>query len=217
MIKLANTDCQRCEGSTTQKIHFCKTKIVKDEDIENDGLFKSKTKYEYMVIQCTSCNTISFLERVTFVEPNEFGQPPMIIESHYPDYSDTGYNFLNEEELHCLPKTLATLYDEVVSVFKSNSEILSGIGLRMLVEAICIEQKVEGSNLQKKIVSLREKGLISANEVPILDKLRLIGNVAAHEIKGMSLNVLSYALDIINHVLKSIYILPKINRKIKIR
>jgi hypothetical protein len=86
----------------------------------------------------------------------------------------------------------------------------------MLLEAICMEQKVIGNNLQQKILALRDRGLISANEIPILDKLRLIGNVAVHQTKGLRLNILSYALDIINHVLKSIYILPRINKKIKL-
>lgn len=217
MIKQTSTRCQRCERETTQKVHYCKTKIEKDSDLENDGLFASKTKYEYMTVQCSLCNNISFLERITFVEPNERSQPPMVAEMNYPDHSDSAYNFLDEEELYSLPKVLVNLYEEVSTAFRSQSEILAGVGLRMLVEAICMEQKVEGANLQKKIVSLRENGFISANEEPILDKLRLIGNVAAHQIKGMSLEVLSYALDIINHVLKSIYILPKINKKIKIK
>lgn len=87
--------------------------------------------------------------------------------------------------------------------------------MRTLVEAICIHQNIEGKNLKDKIENLHKAGLISTSEAPILDKLRLIGNVSAHQIKKLNINKLEYALDIINHVLKSIYILPKINRKLK--
>ena len=115
-----------------------------------------------------------------------------------------------------MPKLLNDLYEEVEGAFKENSNILAGVGLRMLVEALCLEQKIKGRNLQEKIKNLHTSGLISANEVPILDKLRLIGNFSAHEIKGLSISKLEYALDIVNHVLKSIYILPKINKKLRL-
>ena len=90
------------------------------------------------------------------------------------------------------------------------------MGLRMLVEAICLEQKIPGLNLQSKIRKLHELGMISKNELPILDKLRLIGNDSAHKIKSFSIDKLSYALDIINHIIKSIYVLPKINKLLKL-
>ena len=217
MQKIVSSNCQICEQPTSQKVLFCRARIEKDEDLENGGIFKTKIKNEYMVIQCSNCHNISFLERTIFLEPNEPRHPLTIIEMNYPGPSEPDFNFLNEYELHDLPKCLERLYQEVIAAFKNEAEILSGLGLRTLVEAICIEQNVRGANLQTKIVALKGNGLISANEELILDKLRLIGNVAAHQIKGIPLEILAYALEIINHVLRSIYILPKINRKIKIR
>lgn len=111
---------------------------------------------------------------------------------------------------------LYDLYEEIKEAFESGSNILAGVGLRAMVEAVCMQEKIEGRNLQEKIKNLHNKGLIASSEQPILDKLRLIGNLSTHQIKAFPLDKLNYALDIINHVLKSIYVLPKINKKLKI-
>lgn len=216
MRKIISTDCIPCNSRTNQKVLFCKPVTIIDEDSDNDGEFATKTLNEYMVIQCAGCNTITFLERITFIEPNEPGTDPMTVDMNYPeDYP--GYNFLQEDDLEYLPRILRNLYYEVIAAFKNDSEVLSGMGLRTLVEAICMQQNADGRNLQNKIIALKQKGLLSEHELPILDKLRLIGNVAAHQIKGLPLRQLSYALDIVNHVLKSIYILPQINKQIRIK
>jgi hypothetical protein len=46
--------------------------------------------------------------------------------------------------------------------------------------------------------------MIPGSELPILDKLRQIGNLSTHQIKAFPIEKLNYALDIINHIMKSI-------------
>ncbi|MGC4058889.1 MAG: DUF4145 domain-containing protein [Chitinophagaceae bacterium] len=212
MPKLISTHCLSCKGHTNQKVLHC---TVTEETPEDED-FYIRNQHEYMVIECAGCDTISFLKRITFLEPNDPDEQPMVADMNYPE-DNSGFMFLAEEDQEILPRVLRKLYLEIISAFNAESEILSGIGLRTLVEAICVEQKIAGANLQKKIIGLKESGLISTNEVPILDKLRLIGNAATHQIKGIPIYMLCYALDIVNHVLKSIYVLPSINKKIKIR
>ena len=215
MPKTITTKCLICQSDTNQKVLFSKIVIEhQDDDAYKDSETTEDTNY--MTIQCAGCNTISFVKRMTVKDNKDENDSHFSIDENYPETNGEFYNFLTDDEKRMLPKLLYKLYDEVISAFDTDSEILAGLGLRTLVEAICIEQKISGANLQKKIINLKEQGLISNNETPILDKLRLIGNFAAHEIKGLPLDILSYALDIVNHVLKSIYILPKINRKIKI-
>ncbi|MDN5215030.1 DUF4145 domain-containing protein [Fulvivirgaceae bacterium BMA12] len=94
-------------------------------------------------------------------------------------------------------------------------KLLAGIGLRTLVEAICINQKITGRNLKGKIDKLHSEGFISANKVPILHKLREIGNLDAHRIKSLFSTVLENALEIINHLLRSVYLIPKRSKRSK--
>jgi len=50
------------------------------------------------------------------------------------------------------------------------------------VEAICIDRKVSGQDLQKKIDDLVAKGLLAKPQADLLHEERYIGNAALHEI-----------------------------------
>lgn len=210
------TFCNQCDGDTNQTILYNK-KVTSVFESDDDRQPSTKEHKAYMVIQCQGCNCISFLLRQSgdLYESDDNAQG--YIDYNYPEdeiYGDI--KLLSYEDQESLPPKLADLYQEVASAFQSNSNKLAGVGLRMLVEAICIEQNITGQNLKIKIEGLQAKGLVSKNETPILDKLREVGNASAHGIKQFPLNKLQYALEILNHVLKSIYILPKINKKLKL-
>jgi len=213
MPKPILTFCGVCQLETNQKVLFSK-KV--EEEWGQDKRKKDQTKFEgnYMVLKCAGCDSLSFFRRTAITDLTGSGEPSFSFDENFPEEENQS-DFLKDEQFAMLPSKLRKLYAEVKLAFSNQQEILAGVGLRMLLEAVCNDQKITGANLQQKVVGLKNKGLVSPNEEPILDKLRLIGNVAAHEIKGLRFNILSYALDIINHLLISIYILPRINKRIK--
>ena len=147
---------------------------------------------------------------------DEYGDPSPFYFNYPNDQLNEGYSydFLSADDMSALPVMISELYKEVAKAFNANSDILSGIGLRTLVEAVCINQKITGKNLKERIQNLHKMGLVSKKEEPILDKLRLIGNVSAHQIKSLGMEQLEHALNIVNHIIKSIYILPMLDKKI---
>lgn len=215
-LKIVLTLCMQCKRDTQQDIVFKHRETEADNDIAiKYGSFISH--HDYMVIKCRGCETISFLLRHSgdFFE-DSLGNPQPLDEN-FPNINDFDrYDFLSEDDHESLPDNLYRLYDELKNAFVSESNVLAGMGLRVMVEAVCLNQKIPGRNLQEKIKNLHGQGFISSSEMPILDKLRLIGNSSAHEIKALPLAKLEYALGIINHVIKSIYILPKLNKKLKL-
>lgn len=207
MTKSIRTTCISCEKETNQTVLFKKAV---------PGYSKGDLD-EFYTVQCRGCDTVSFLHVARF----KFGkrEKPTVIHNNYPETDflyGVEFDFLPEEDQQQLPKQIAALYEEITDAFESNSSILAGLGLRTLVEAVCIEQGIKGDNLLKKIQGLHSNGLISSTELPILDKLRLIGNYSAHQVRSLPMDKLNYALSIINHILKSIYILPKINKRLKL-
>jgi len=86
---------------------------------------------------------------------------------------------------------------------------LGTIGIRAVVEAVCNEKKAAGKNLEDKIESLIEGGWLSPTQAQFLNKSRVLGNLAAHEIKPPSASTLQIALNIIENLLQTVYILPK--------
>lgn len=202
-------DCNNCKEETNHLL------LYKKEVYPINETNKTPDEKEWWCVsQCAGCNCLHFVLRTFYDDPEEVGKVNYY-DFTFPDKS-SGYNFISGSDFAELPSMIMKLYFEVMNAFESESPVLAGIGLRTLVEAVCKQQKINGHNLKEKIISLQTRGQISASELPILDKLRDIGNISAHEIKSFSMDKLSYALEIVNHILRSIYILPKINKKLRL-
>jgi hypothetical protein len=92
--------------------------------------------------------------------------------------------------------------------------VLTGIGIRAIVETVCREKNSPGGNLAAQIGGLVTLNLITQNEANILHDLRFMGNKAAHEVREHSSQDLNLAFDIIEHLLKTVYILPEQARQL---
>lgn len=206
------THCNVCSGETNHQVLFFKSVATEEVDLDSKKLELTKCEQDYCIVECLGCDSLSFLIVTRFD-----GKAPKFenLPESYDDY-DSLLGTLSDDDINELPKVIRGLYNEVEEAINNYSLVLTGIGLRTLVEAVCIDQNIKGSNLQEKIKELQSQGLISKSEEPILDKLRQIGNVSAHEIKSLPLNKLEYALGIINHILRSIYVLPKLNQRLNI-
>ncbi|MCW3074621.1 MAG: hypothetical protein JWP69_1690 [Flaviaesturariibacter sp.] len=216
MPKSLITHCNHCLRETNHLIIFCKRNLdlkVNEDEMKSD--IDTSVKEDFLTLQCKGCDNLSFLLRNSGEVFNEADGTVGFYDINYPSSKWTSeFNLLSDDEQRQLPRLLADLYEQLEIAFDNDANTLAGVGLRMMVEAICMEQEIKGNNLKTKIEGLLERGLISKNEMPILDKLREIGNFSAHQIIGFSIDKLTYALEIINHVLKSIYILPKIEKKL---
>ncbi len=87
--------------------------------------------------------------------------------------------------------------------------------MRAIIEAVCKAQKVKGSDLKKKIDNLVERGFITSGSAEILQNLRILGNKSAHEVKPERESILITAFDIVEHLLKEIYVLPEMADRLK--
>ena len=97
--------------------------------------------------------------------------------------------------------------------------MLTAIGIRAILEAVCKGKNAKGKELYKKIDYLIEKGILtenifSKNNLNIFHELRILGNYAAHEIKAENNDQISSALKVIEHLLQGLYILPYYGKKI---
>jgi len=100
------------------------------------------------------------------------------------------------------------VYGETIAAFGAGAPILTGAGLRAIVEAICIQQKAKGKDLQERIDALVETRLLAKPQADLLHEERYIGNSALHEIDPPSDKHLSLGLEIIEGLLNAIYVLP---------
>lgn len=198
-------------------------------------------KDEYYIVSCMGCDTIAFL--------NIYGDETMFIPTG-PDWYDREYikdynvypeapelenvRFNNKyDSLHQfnnIPFFIDNLRKEVITAFEKDMGLLCGMGIRMLVEAICKEKgivqeqvekngkpvikdgapKMRNLTLFEKINILKDKNIIDEAQKQVLHQVREMGNDTAHEIKAHEVRILKQALHVVEFVLYNIYEMPNI-------
>jgi Domain of unknown function (DUF4145) len=113
------------------------------------------------------------------------------------------------------PEVVTNIYMETVSAFSADAPLLTAVGLRAIVEAVCLDQGCTGQNLQEKIDDLVTKGAIAKAQADFLHLHRLLGNEAVHEMQAASPAELNAAFAIVETVLKNLYELPEIAQGLK--
>jgi hypothetical protein len=114
-----------------------------------------------------------------------------------------------------LPNKVRIIYLEIMGAVNAKLPVLSAIGLRALIEALCKDQGVIGKNLENLIDGLATNGILSEAQASILHSHRFLGNVAAHEIESAKPKEVLAALEIAETMLRAIYVLPGLSDKIK--
>ena len=118
------------------------------------------------------------------------------------------------DDKHELPAKVQLIYNEIIGSMNAQLPVLSGIGLRALIESICRDQKIDGSNLKELIDGLATKGVLSKAQADILHTHRFLGNAAAHEITSADPRELVAALAIAENILRTIYVLPELSKQV---
>ena len=95
----------------------------------------------------------------------------------------------------------------IVYSLKNNCYLLSGVGLRAVIEAVCIEQSITGRNLEVKINNLVKNKLITEKDANRLHSIRFLGNDSVHEMDVPNEAKLRAAIEIVEHMLKNLYLI----------
>ena len=195
--------CSKCSGDT---IHEVLLSVDNAED-ENDGWWSLDS---YQIIQCQGCTEISFRNYLNDAISDSKGEKGCI-EEIYPSRV-AGRHVLRNA--HLLPRIISDIYEETHKALCSKQPILAGIGIRALIEVVCKEKSAKGNDLEHKIDYLVEAGILTKTGAEILHGLRILGNVSAHEVKPHSESTLGIAMDVIEHLLSDVYILPRQSEKL---
>lgn len=195
--------CASCQ-STTYHV------VLSSVDIQI-GLINAKAFEHYQVIQCQGCRrTISF--RKIFKIPKKVldtAKPaPRGMSETRELYPPRHRGRFTMESTYLLPAPVDRIYRETQAALSSGQPVLAGIGIRALVETVCKNKGALGHNLEKKIDALAVMGLMTAEQAEFLHGLRILGNEAAHEVKPHGDQTLGAAMDVVEHLLKTVYVLP---------
>lgn len=194
--------CAECRRNTNHEVASSA-----DETLELDnGSIKYWTSHQ--IVRCLGCRTFSFREvrsnSEEFYEDEGTTWLDEAVEVYPP--RAVGRQRLRDDFL--LPKEIDAIYHETYTAICSDLPVLAVVGIRSLVEAICKEKGAKGNNLEDKINSLVNLGVLTNSGAEILQKLRLLGNQAAHEIKHHNKDTVNLAFDVVEHTLNTVYLIP---------
>lgn len=201
---IVDVPCMECKRSTRHMI------LASTDFDENwsDGSNSWQYTVHHQIVQCQGCETTSFRiatwdsEDCDFTDPDDVGVERIEL---YPSRSE-GRNPL--KNAHLLPSNVQRIYEETVKAMNNDQPVLAGIGIRALVETICKDKSAAGKDLFEKINDLVKIGVLTADGAAILHKIRTLGNDAAHEVKPHKADQLALALDVCEHLLQGVYLLP---------
>ncbi|MGB6499682.1 MAG: DUF4145 domain-containing protein [Candidatus Acidiferrum sp.] len=198
-----NTITAVCEGCSRETVHAVLTDI-RSEDQSPDG--DIQVWEDYLTIRCRGCGTVSFCHESTCSE--DIGPDGELITTRtlFPSRIARRPPL---RDLYHLPSELQNVYKETRAALMHGLPILAGIGIRAIVETVCNEKRCSQRNLEGKIQQLVDTGVITRVDGDILHDLRFMGNEAAHKTKAHEQEELNLAFDVAEHLLDSVYLLPK--------
>lgn len=198
--------CQRCGNPT---VHSVLTSVERHVSTDTRDGIEFHTSYQ--VIQCRGCEDISFRKEDTdsesYYQIAEDEWEHDITEALYPPRTSGRVATTKAEEL---PSAVRSIHEETLQALNGGQPILCGVGIRAIIDAVCIDQKAKGSNLQEQISDLGKRRMLTENGERFLHALRILGNKAAHEIKPHSASDLDVAFSVIEHLLNEVYVMPSV-------
>jgi len=143
----------------------------------------------------------------------------------YPDKQivDVPAILIQEEQFTRVPEQIGILYTQVISAINTKHFLLSGAGIRMIIEGICLDKSIldgevtdsfctkRKSNLEGKINGLEGARFITPIEAKILHEVRKIGNETVHRLNQPTIKSLGKIMQVLTKLLFSIYELEELD------
>jgi hypothetical protein len=193
--------CPECCLQTNHDILFTE-KIISDPSDD----FHWSIQFE--VIRCKGCDNIQFRHIYgdeSMFDGDENGGIVYYDERKYFPGSIIGHSGI--KNFYEIPTKIRIVYLETLEALKANCYLLAAVGLRAVIEAVSIDQKIAGKNLEQKINNLSKNRLITDNDANRLHGIRFLGNDSVHEMEVPNEAKLSIALNIVEHLINNLYLI----------
>lgn len=193
--------CQKCQQETNHNV--LRIFNVENVDKEND----IHGEINYMIVSCCGCGSISFAQKSMCSE--DFDEDGRFIEyvNQYPIPKLGFDNLINDYDI---PYIIRLIYKQTCNSIANNDYLLAGIGLRAIIEAICVYEDIKGEKLYNKIDNLFKSDAISARDRDVLHAIRFMGNDAVHEMLSPTEEQVKIVIKIVENLLENKYCLRKL-------
>jgi hypothetical protein len=179
-------------------------------------------------VECMGCESLKYVSSSLDRQAQSHGYEVYEEDFRvYPDAPGTAGNrrlaaisnedLIDDKGKNLIPDTVWKMYRETIDAFNANIRTLAGGGLRAVVEAICIDKRINAKNLMESIDELSKQGFLTKAQAELLHEERYLGNAALHEMATPSIQDIEDGLGIVEGLIATIYVLPSKAERLKTR
>jgi len=196
--------CEECQNQTQHQI----LSTVHQEWLNEDH--PHTVWNELQVVQCRGCENTGFRKLATDDDDVAWDGEKVVLRTSVDLYPQSTLDKRKPiANYYSLPPSVSRIYTQTVSAVNENLDVVAGIGLRAIVESVCNEKNASGGNLEKKIDDLVSKKLLPQQNAELLHRTRLLGNKSAHETRPLTADAMMAALEVVEHLLVTVYLIQQ--------
>lgn len=200
--------CNTCKVETNHElkaIHSRRHVELELEDTPFEQLVFWET-WDYLLWVCRGCDTATLEESYSNIgmydpDVDDYGTKSKIFPKRaHHDWAQKRFKRLD-------PKLQAT-YGEVIASFNAGTNLLCAIGLRALLEGICVDKGITDEmlwGLEAKLKRLGGTNHLPSNITESLLSFKFIGDTAAHRLESPSRDELKLAIEVMEDLLNFLY------------
>jgi hypothetical protein len=114
-----------------------------------------------------------------------------------------------------LPPEQKVLLEEIYRSLDAENLTLPMMGTRALVDMLMLEKVGDSGGFREKLKKFESAGYVSAKGREVLDVVLDLGSAAAHRGHASSGSEVQSVIDIVEDILRTVYVYPKVVEKLK--
>ncbi|KKN23083.1 hypothetical protein LCGC14_0908480 [marine sediment metagenome] len=122
----------------------------------------------------------------------------------------TGGRLTDAEQQQTLPDEVANLLKEIGIAVTQQANALAAMGLRAVIDAVCSDKIGDCGGFKQKLGELVKHGFIAERDGNFLETATQVGHAAAHRGYRPTFEKVVGMLDIVVHMLATMYHLPRL-------
>ena len=206
--------CNTCKNRTNHLLDSKHTRWYFELENEEDEFPLWSEEWEYRFWICMGCDTAVLEEVYNGPEcsTDEDGDTLYV----YATYPKRSSSELVPKRFSSIDNDLSEIYKEIIATFNSGLPILCAVGLRALLEGICVSKGITDEvsrGFEGKLNELKSGKHLPVNIVDGLHSFKFMGDNAAHRLVSPSRAELKLAIQIMEDLLNFLY---EINYRLEI-
>jgi len=195
--------CNRCGLETQQVILYAREVSDPDQSESEQDDLDSCWVDKYSVLECRGCNSISIRHESHIGVEEQLNYYPPRVARRLPLW------------LGSVPIRIRFMVHETYWALAAGCPSLATMGARTVLDLVFLKVVGDVGPFWAKLEAMQSSGYISRRQREHLERVLDAGNAAAHRGFAPSADLVNQMMDIVEHLLQTVYVLKHSARRLK--